>query len=503
MQSYLIKSTLASSFVLLLLTITLIPSQVQAAPLSKTLFPTTDSVFENVSLDTLSVGPSSMDVPSQDSEFSEVVEWLNSQNSSYRLIQSAETNYKERVTDFIKPTKSVIQQVQEMLAADPSLYPSGRVDGNYSSEFTRALDALDSRFGTTLSIKDKSERRFVQVVILVAAYESKMSERKPGSSTMRFTFDPSAPELRTVMEVASGKCPYRLEAPKDMCKALLLWMLHQSKERNDSVKAATQLVLSELGPALTDVTRAYNKGSGLSAAEKKFFAAYLKELKADVGAVKRQLQKGRTTEAFIAANYLHSSIIQTNLALAIVRGHAEDNEELFSQLLQTFSRELSGVLAYSGILGQKNIPIKKILPLLHKSYAALAQGKTEEVRKLMESIEEELSTNTSTQIGLLRESAKESSVKQSMASMRPQAEIIYAQNNSYSTVCSDSSMRTLLQAADDRNEKGAAPVCKASATEYVVSAPLRAGGSLWCIDSTGFSGEVKQKPSRLSCGGSR
>ena len=106
-----------------------------------------------------------------------------------------------------------------------------------------------------------------------------------------------------------------------------------------------------------------------------------------------------------------------------------------------------------------------------------------------------------------RGGGQDASVKQSMTSLRSQAELIYNANGyNYSTVCTDARVTRLLDAADASNAvvlstssvyatAGSATVvmCHNSITGYAVSAPLNvqiAGATQYfCVDSRGRSGQ--------------
>ena len=106
-----------------------------------------------------------------------------------------------------------------------------------------------------------------------------------------------------------------------------------------------------------------------------------------------------------------------------------------------------------------------------------------------------------------RGGGQDASIKQSMTSLRSQAELVYNANGySYSVVCTDARVTRLLDAADASNAAvtatssvlataGSATVvtCHNSITGYAVSAPLNvqiAGATQYfCVDSTGKSGQ--------------
>jgi prepilin-type N-terminal cleavage/methylation domain-containing protein len=104
-----------------------------------------------------------------------------------------------------------------------------------------------------------------------------------------------------------------------------------------------------------------------------------------------------------------------------------------------------------------------------------------------------------------RSGASDSSIKQSLANIRAQAEIVYNQEGfTYAAVCADDKVIQLFTAAISAggstavatdaaitaNTQGA---CRDTATEWLATAPLigtGTAGDRWCVDSTGFSGVV-------------
>jgi prepilin-type N-terminal cleavage/methylation domain-containing protein len=111
-----------------------------------------------------------------------------------------------------------------------------------------------------------------------------------------------------------------------------------------------------------------------------------------------------------------------------------------------------------------------------------------------------------------RSGGQNASAQQSIANVRPQAELVYNSNGySYATVCSDPRVVNLIQAAMNAvgssitysqpthgidtwvATNGAAPAnriagCRADANRYVVLSPLATPNTaFWCVDSTGAS----------------
>jgi prepilin-type N-terminal cleavage/methylation domain-containing protein len=109
-----------------------------------------------------------------------------------------------------------------------------------------------------------------------------------------------------------------------------------------------------------------------------------------------------------------------------------------------------------------------------------------------------------------RSGGQDASVKQSVANIRSQAELIYNESNyTYGNVCSDPAVIQLLSAATSvvngtaytesagaasNNLSGAASTrtakCFDGNTVYAAAAPLASANTFWCVDSTGVSREV-------------
>ena len=112
-----------------------------------------------------------------------------------------------------------------------------------------------------------------------------------------------------------------------------------------------------------------------------------------------------------------------------------------------------------------------------------------------------------------RKGGSSASVKQSVGNAKSQAEIIYNTNNAftYAGVCDDAKVQQLMNAAAfngadtdkvatfEGNGTAATAatwdvaICHSTASAWVMAAPLAESttgtSSLWCVDSTGFSGE--------------
>ena len=83
-------------------------------------------------------------------------------------------------------------------------------------------------------------------------------------------------------------------------------------------------------------------------------------------------------------------------------------------------------------------------------------------------------------LGRARSSGEDAKIKQQLASLRSQAEVIYTSTGSYSTACSDPASQALLAGL------ASTPACNANASAWAASA-LMSTGAFWCADSTGAS----------------
>ena len=87
-----------------------------------------------------------------------------------------------------------------------------------------------------------------------------------------------------------------------------------------------------------------------------------------------------------------------------------------------------------------------------------------------------------------RDNANDASAKTSINNIRNQAEIIYSENSfSYTTVCTDTGVVRLRDAANDQTNN--TTNCFDDDEEYAVNIELRTG-NYFCVDSSGFSGET-------------
>ncbi len=97
----------------------------------------------------------------------------------------------------------------------------------------------------------------------------------------------------------------------------------------------------------------------------------------------------------------------------------------------------------------------------------------------------------------------DASIKGSMSSMRAQAEIHYDENGSFATVCAvEGSLSQLIAAVANRVglDDPAELDCNADNNAWASSVPLTSNDEFFCVDSTGFAGDVAdQLGSSLSC----
>lgn len=85
-----------------------------------------------------------------------------------------------------------------------------------------------------------------------------------------------------------------------------------------------------------------------------------------------------------------------------------------------------------------------------------------------------------------RSKGSDAAIQSDLSSVQTQAEIVYSNGNSYSSVCSDPTIVKSLAGAQSANG-GTAPICQATATSYAVSAKMVAQNAYWCVDSTGYA----------------
>lgn len=83
----------------------------------------------------------------------------------------------------------------------------------------------------------------------------------------------------------------------------------------------------------------------------------------------------------------------------------------------------------------------------------------------------------------------DASIKGSMSSMRAQAEIFYDENGSFDNVCDSSLFSQLVTAVETR--AGQSLDCGDDSSSWAALIPLTSGG-YFCVDSTGFAGDVTE-----------
>jgi len=96
--------------------------------------------------------------------------------------------------------------------------------------------------------------------------------------------------------------------------------------------------------------------------------------------------------------------------------------------------------------------------------------------------------------------ADDASIKSDLSQARTMAELIYDENNSYSSLCSDNTFNRNIQEIKKDNG-GQDPICYALQDKYCISSILKSGES-YCVDSTG-TGMIGQCTSDASCIGRR
>lgn len=102
-----------------------------------------------------------------------------------------------------------------------------------------------------------------------------------------------------------------------------------------------------------------------------------------------------------------------------------------------------------------------------------------------------------------RNSGSDASIKQSMASLRSQAELVYNNSNfSYDTVCSGSgatSTASLRTAIESANPTASTFTCNDVPTAWAASSLLVSTNQHWCVDSTGAAKTISAAVSGTVC----
>jgi prepilin-type N-terminal cleavage/methylation domain-containing protein len=100
-----------------------------------------------------------------------------------------------------------------------------------------------------------------------------------------------------------------------------------------------------------------------------------------------------------------------------------------------------------------------------------------------------------TSVNQARSRGVDASIKGSMSSMRAQAEIFYDQNGNFNDVCAlDGSLSQLISAVSLRSGQAYQSDgfrCNNSTNYWVSSVELTSGG-FFCVDSTGFAGDLTE-----------
>ena len=87
-----------------------------------------------------------------------------------------------------------------------------------------------------------------------------------------------------------------------------------------------------------------------------------------------------------------------------------------------------------------------------------------------------------------------------MLSVQNQMKTYHAANgNTYTGACANATVRKALSNTQNING-GLFPDCSALPTKYAVASPLYGFNNFWCVDSTGFAGEVTTSLGSKSAG---
>lgn len=96
-----------------------------------------------------------------------------------------------------------------------------------------------------------------------------------------------------------------------------------------------------------------------------------------------------------------------------------------------------------------------------------------------------------------RDQGRNASIKNQMSQMRSQAEIFYTPSSGYSGLCSDGDIQDLLDSAAESSP--GSETCNDATEEYAASMPMADSSQHWCVDSSGFSGEISNQVSGTQC----
>jgi prepilin-type N-terminal cleavage/methylation domain-containing protein len=82
-----------------------------------------------------------------------------------------------------------------------------------------------------------------------------------------------------------------------------------------------------------------------------------------------------------------------------------------------------------------------------------------------------------------RAKGADAAVKEDLHGVRSQAEILYSDNGTYTGVCSDTKILSILAHASTTG--GALTTCNESPTAWAATATLKGAGGFWCVDNSG------------------
>lgn len=96
-----------------------------------------------------------------------------------------------------------------------------------------------------------------------------------------------------------------------------------------------------------------------------------------------------------------------------------------------------------------------------------------------------------------RGKAQDARVKAGLSNLRPQAELYFNDNNSYSGLCTSAEVEFIK--ADIENSGGTGFMCKAQPQEYVIAVRLPEDGQVSCVDSMGDMRTLGTFPTKTNC----
>lgn len=101
-----------------------------------------------------------------------------------------------------------------------------------------------------------------------------------------------------------------------------------------------------------------------------------------------------------------------------------------------------------------------------------------------------------------RSKGQDASIKSQLSSMRAQAELYWSsqstngKDGNYAGLCNDTIVTEMKNSIN--TTKTVDIVCKDNYERYAISAPINSGG-YWCVDSSGFSGQISQSINSATC----